>query len=75
MLALTYSLPMLKRYCELNNFMGAFVWHDEDGFNIYLGDPSSAIGIKEAGPFKKREAIELRDKINARIKLIESENI
>jgi len=65
---LSYSDPMLRRYLELNNIAGAFVWHDPKGVNVYLGSPADAIGFREAGPMSKKEAVALRDKINARIR-------
>jgi len=67
-LLLNYSTPMAKRYLEINGIVGAFIWHDPEGFNVYLGNPADAIGYHEAGPMLKREAVALRDRLNARIR-------
>jgi len=63
-----YSAPMARSYLEINGIIGAFVWHDPEGFNVYLGNPAEAIGFHEAGPMLKRDAIALRDRLNARIR-------
>ncbi len=68
MLRLYTNDNMARKYLQINNIVGAFVWHDDDGFNVYLGDPASAVGFKESGPMRKREAIALRDQLNARIR-------
>ena len=68
MLQLYTNDDLARKYLQLNNIVGAFAWHDDDGFNVYLGDPASAVGFKESGPMLKREAIALRDQLNARIR-------
>ena len=66
-----YSVPMVRRYLEINGIVGAFVRHDPEGFNVYLGSPADAVGFHEAGPMLKRDAISLRDRLNARIREVQ----
>lgn len=70
-LLLNYSASMARRYLEINGIVEAFVWHDPEGFNVYLGSPADAIGFHEAGPMLKKDAVTLRDRLNARIREVQ----
>ena len=62
--------PLLKSYIEMNAIKGAFIYKDGNNYQVFEGDPETQIGLL-AGEFSlRRDAIELRNKLNDLIKSV-----